>query len=70
MRAEETRSPEDVSVVVILVIVMYVSIAVGNMGKAPTKFNSNDIVEDSLAEMRDANTRRLEREIELELDDE
>ncbi|KAF8374366.1 nog-1, partial [Pristionchus pacificus] len=42
----------------------------GNMGKAPTKFNSNDIVEDSLAEMRDENTRRLEREIELELDDE
>ncbi|GMS96656.1 hypothetical protein PENTCL1PPCAC_18831, partial [Pristionchus entomophagus] len=38
----------------------------GNMGKAPTKLTNGN---DSVAEMRDANTRRLEREIELELDD-
>ncbi|GMR63159.1 hypothetical protein PMAYCL1PPCAC_33354 [Pristionchus mayeri] len=40
----------------------------GNMGKAPTKFNRME-EDDSVAEMRDENTRRLERELELELDD-
>ncbi|GMT25171.1 hypothetical protein PFISCL1PPCAC_16468, partial [Pristionchus fissidentatus] len=38
----------------------------GNMGQAPTKHTQGD---ESISEMRDENTRRLEREIELELDD-